>query len=184
LNDAEGAIADYSKAIELKPDYSQAYNSRGISKAAQGDMDGAMSDYNRAIELNFNNAKAYSNRSLARTTKGDLSGALADCNKAIELSPTSFEPYINCGIIEYKLGDVKDSMIQFSKAIHLNPAAKDIIKAEGYSVARGGLGISDRSISGMTAIFFHNIRSISDETTETQPLAGLQGEGGFGSHKR
>src|SRR5258708_21032332 len=49
---------------------------------------------------------------------------------------------------------------------------------------RGGLGISDRPISGMTAIFFHNSRSISDETTETQPLAGLQGEGGFGSLER
>jgi hypothetical protein len=49
---------------------------------------------------------------------------------------------------------------------------------------RGGLGISDRSISGMTAIFFHNSRSDSDETTETQPLAGLQGESGFGSLDR
>jgi hypothetical protein len=36
----------------------------------------------------------------------------------------------------------------------------------------------------MTAIFFHNSRSNSDETTETQPLAGLQGEGGFGSLER
>jgi len=45
---------------------------------------------------------------------------------------------------------------------------------------RAGSGFTDRPISGMTAIFFHNSRSISDETTETQPLAGLQGEGGFG----
>jgi hypothetical protein len=38
---------------------------------------------------------------------------------------------------------------------------------------RAGLGFSDRSISGMTAIFFHDSRRDSDETTETQPLAGL-----------
>jgi hypothetical protein len=49
---------------------------------------------------------------------------------------------------------------------------------------RCGSGFSDRPISGMTAIFFHNSRSIPDETTETQPLASLQGESGFGSHKR
>jgi len=35
--------------------------------------------------------------------------------------------------------------------------------------------------SGMTAVFFHNNRSVSDKTTETQPLAGLQDESGFGS---
>jgi hypothetical protein len=49
---------------------------------------------------------------------------------------------------------------------------------------RAGSGFSDRSISGMTAIFFHNSRSDSDETTETQPLAGFQGEGGLGSLER
>jgi hypothetical protein len=51
-------------------------------------------------------------------------------------------------------------------------------------VRRGGLGISNRSIFGKTAIFFHNSRSDSDETTETEPLAGLQGESGFGSLER
>src|ERR1022692_204537 len=51
-------------------------------------------------------------------------------------------------------------------------------------LARAGSGFSDRSISGMTAIFSHNSRSNSDETTETQPLAGLQGEGGFGGLER
>jgi hypothetical protein len=33
----------------------------------------------------------------------------------------------------------------------------------------------------MTAIFFNDSGSIPDETTETQPLTGPQGEGGFGS---
>jgi hypothetical protein len=36
----------------------------------------------------------------------------------------------------------------------------------------------------MDAIFFHKSRSIPDETTETQPLTSLQGEGGFGSLER
>jgi transposase-like protein len=36
----------------------------------------------------------------------------------------------------------------------------------------------------MTAIFFNASRSIPDETTETQPLTVLQGEGGFGSPER
>src|ERR1019366_3259859 len=48
---------------------------------------------------------------------------------------------------------------------------------------RGGLGFSDRSLSGGTAIFSANRRSSTDETTQTQPLTGLQGPSGFGRHQ-
>ena len=36
----------------------------------------------------------------------------------------------------------------------------------------------------MTAIFSHDSRSITDETTPTKPLAGIQGQSGFGSFER
>ena len=48
---------------------------------------------------------------------------------------------------------------------------------------RGGSGISDRSMSGMTAMFFPGSRSIFDETTPTKSLAGIQGQSGFGQHE-
>src|ERR1035437_1969522 len=48
---------------------------------------------------------------------------------------------------------------------------------------RAGLGFSDRSLSGGTAIFSANRRSSTDETTQTQPLTGLQGPSGFGRHQ-
>jgi tetratricopeptide (TPR) repeat protein len=49
--DFDGALADYNRAIELRPDYAQAYNLRGAAKKAKGDLDGALADCNRAIEL-------------------------------------------------------------------------------------------------------------------------------------
>ncbi|MGH8611444.1 MAG: transposase domain-containing protein, partial [Gammaproteobacteria bacterium] len=42
-------------------------------------------------------------------------------------------------------------------------------------VLRGGLGNSDRSLSGWTAIFSDDSRRKSDETTPTQSLTGIQG---------
>ena len=49
--DYRGAIADYSRAIELNPDYANAYYNRGIAKSKLGDHDGAEADRNRAAEL-------------------------------------------------------------------------------------------------------------------------------------
>ena len=42
LNDENSAIMDYTKAIELKPDYSMAYNNRGWSKFRQKKYSEAM----------------------------------------------------------------------------------------------------------------------------------------------
>src|SRR5437763_8310728 len=57
--DLSGAIADYTRAIELDPKYTKAYTNRGIAKEDKGDMDGAMADYTRAIELNQKHTHAY-----------------------------------------------------------------------------------------------------------------------------
>ena len=40
-----------TKAIELKPDYADAYNNRGIARLDSGDLAGAIADYTKAIGL-------------------------------------------------------------------------------------------------------------------------------------
>ena len=46
------AMSDYNKAIEINPNYAEAYNNRGIIYDKQGNFTQAMSDYNKAIEIN------------------------------------------------------------------------------------------------------------------------------------
>ena len=85
--DLDGAIADFTKAIELKPNYAEAYANRGNAKQAKGDLDGAIADSTNAIELKPDDAEAYTNRGNAKRAKGDLDGAIADSTKTIELKP-------------------------------------------------------------------------------------------------
>ena len=49
--DYYGAISDYTKAIELKPDYAEAYHNRSISKEEIGDLKGACDDAKKAVNL-------------------------------------------------------------------------------------------------------------------------------------
>ena len=85
--DMDGAIADYTQAIQLRPDFAEAYNSRGSAKQRKGDLDWALIDYARAIELNPGYAPAYNNRGSVERARGELGAAIADFTRAIELDP-------------------------------------------------------------------------------------------------
>jgi len=54
LRDQEGAISDYTRAIELDPKLAIACQNRGDAKKAKGDLKGADEDHNRAaLALRF-----------------------------------------------------------------------------------------------------------------------------------
>ena len=63
----------------------------------------------------------------------------------------------------------------------LNHHNNDLPLVIQSSLRESWIGFSDKPTSGKTAIFSRHSRSNSDEATETQPLAGLQGESGLGS---
>ena len=57
LNNHQGAISDYDKAIVINPMYANAYCNRGISKIFLGDKNSACLDFKKASELG--DIKAY-----------------------------------------------------------------------------------------------------------------------------
>ena len=83
------AIADFTKAIALNPNYALAYNNRGNAYGRKGDYDRAIADFGRAIKLNPKDADAYNNRGLAYDDKGNKEKAIADYRKVLEIDPSN-----------------------------------------------------------------------------------------------
>jgi tetratricopeptide (TPR) repeat protein len=74
--DAERAIADYTRAIALRPNYPKAYNSRGVVYMAHGyGGANAVADFDRAIALKPDFRYAYINRANARLLRLKLADA-------------------------------------------------------------------------------------------------------------
>ena len=119
--DLDGAIADYTKAIELNPSPDIAYNNRGLAKLDQGDLDGAVADFTKAIDLNPQYSDACNNRGHTKRLKGDPDGALADFTKAIDLNPKDALAYANRGQVKHNKGDLEGAIADCTKAIALNP---------------------------------------------------------------
>jgi tetratricopeptide (TPR) repeat protein len=90
------AIADYTAAIQLKPDHAEAYNDRGFAYYLKGDAERAIADYTRAIELRPNYPKAYNSRGVAYMAHGyGAAKSVPDFDRAIALKPDFRYAYIN-----------------------------------------------------------------------------------------
>jgi len=104
--DIYGAIADYTYAIELKPDYTSAYYNRGILKSDYlSDYSGALADFNKSIELAPRKFSAYNNRGALKYKQGDYQGAKADWEQVLRINPNHTNAKDNLEIVKRKLGE-------------------------------------------------------------------------------
>ena len=80
--DLDGALADYNKAIGIKPDFTEVYFVRGQVEHSKNDLDGALTDYNKVIEMNPRLVGAYFSRGILNYNLHKFSDALADLSKS------------------------------------------------------------------------------------------------------
>jgi serine/threonine protein kinase/Flp pilus assembly protein TadD len=134
--DDQEAIAQYSEAIRLKPDYAFAFNNRGNVYSNLKQYDKAIADYSDYIRLRPNDPDGYNNRAHCYEELGNNQDAQRDRAKAKELSdkgnptPTASPNITNDarasvafdrGNVVVGKGDDQEAIAQFSEAIRLKP---------------------------------------------------------------
>lgn len=53
LNTYKEALLDFNRAIDLEPDFAEAYYNRGVLKNSMGDKKGAAADFLKAEKLGY-----------------------------------------------------------------------------------------------------------------------------------
>lgn len=119
--DYQGAITEYTKAIEADPQSATAYNYRGNAKAFTKDETGALADYDKAIALDSRYPSAYSNRGLLKSRKGDQDGAIADYTRCLELSPRDPTIWNLRALAKDIKKDQDGALADYQKALELDP---------------------------------------------------------------
>lgn len=100
------AIEDYTQAIQLNPNFAEAYNNRGLAYAlkSKNQMQYAIADYSQAILLRPAYAFAYNNRGVAYMASGHPEEALSDFNHAIQIDPSFSQAHSNRGNYYWRAG--------------------------------------------------------------------------------
>ena len=138
LKEYDNAILYFQKAIQLNPQYSNAYINLGNVYYEKHIPDKAIQLYEKAIELNPQNAPAYENMGNAYADKGNLDKAIQLYEKAIDLNPQDSGAYFNLGVTYGEKGNLDKAIELYEKVIELNPQRYDAYCNLGFSYGEKG----------------------------------------------
>lgn len=119
--DFEGAIADFTKAIELNGQSLEfCFYFRGIALYRLNRVNEAIADLSKALTLK-QHPRFYNDRGNLLAQQGDLDRAMADLNKAIEIEPRYAKAYGDRGIVRLMRSDDTVAELDFKKCFELDP---------------------------------------------------------------
>ena len=135
-NDLDGAIADFTKVIELNgKDQAFCYYFRGLAHYRKGDSHQAIDDLSKAIALKPD-PRFFDDRGNLLAKQGELERAIVDLNKAIELAPQYAKAYGDRGLIRLMRGENADAESDLKKCFALDSTLEPQFKVAADQVKR------------------------------------------------
>lgn len=110
-----------SESIRLKPNYWEAYSSRGDVYLYQNNFSRALKEYTNVLALAPDYAPGYNNRGVIYYNTHQNELALNDFNKAIELNARYADAYNNRGLVYKSIDQLDLAWADFNESIRLNP---------------------------------------------------------------
>lgn len=132
------------KAIEINPEFAEAYNFKGNLLFNKQKYELALKNYTLATEFQKNYADAYYNRGNTYRAMMKLNEAIEDYNRAIGIDSSLTEPYINKGLALQIQGNYHEALSQFYKALSLDSNRAEIYLNLG--IIKGQLRDFDASL--------------------------------------
>jgi protein O-mannosyl-transferase len=119
--DADGAIAHYRQAIELRPDYAEAHYNLGRLLAQKGQLEDAVTHYEKALEINPADAEAHNNLGVTLFASGRVDEAIAHYQTALTSRPDYADASCNLANALLFKGDLDGAIARYSACLALSP---------------------------------------------------------------
>jgi len=140
----EEAATLYDKAINLNPNYVEAYYKKANILGDMGRNEEAIVCYDKAISLDPNYVNAYNNKGIALRLLGKNEEAVICYDQAIKLNPDDADFYHNKGIALGEMGKNQEAIVCYDEAIRLNPNDSGFYQNKG--VALEDMGKNEEAI--------------------------------------
>ena len=155
VGQTDRAIDDFTAAIRLNPNHSDAYVHRGLAWAKKRDFNRAIADFSDAIPRDPSGAfLALNDRGNAYEAVGEYDRAIEDYGRAIQLNPGYAAAYYNRADVYYAKLDFDRAVEDYSEAIRLEPDSARAHNSRG--VVYRAKGAFDKAIADFDAAIHLN----------------------------
>lgn len=128
----EGAIEAFIRAIELRPDYAEAYNNLGLAYSKRGQSDEAARYFQKALEIDPQMGEVYNNLGFLFHASARYERAIEMFSRSLQTSADQSIAYTNLGNTFYKMKQHEKAVAAWKKALEIDPLNDS---------ARRGLGL-------------------------------------------
>jgi len=115
------AIQAYQKAVELSPDYAEAFVGLGDARQAKGQYDEAIAEYRKALQLEPENARVhYGMGKIYYNEKQLYHEAVAEYERAIQLEPKFIEAHLSLGELFEEKGLYQEAVARYTHVLSID----------------------------------------------------------------
>ena len=117
----QDALAAYIRAVELRPEYAEAWKGQGNTLLELKRYQDALEAYDKAIQIQPNNLDAWTGRGKALDHLQRYEEAIASFDGALKIQPNSLDAWNERGSVQIKLQHYSDAIASFDKAVKIQP---------------------------------------------------------------
>ncbi len=145
------AIAQFQKALEIKPDFAEACYNLGGAFFQKGDVDEAIAQCQKALQIKPDYAEAHNNLGNALLQKGRVDEAITHFQKALQIIPDYVEAHYNFGLALFQKGKVDEAIGQYQKALQIKPDNPEVHNNLGMALLQKG-GVDEAMVHFQKAL--------------------------------
>jgi tetratricopeptide (TPR) repeat protein len=128
------AVEDFTVALRLNPNWTNALLNRAIARHGCGDLAGAETDLTAALDRPDVPTRVYFIRSRVRRAAGDIAGAERDAAEAFKLTPADSVSWVTRGVWRLPTHP-KEALADFEQALKENPRSRDALQNKAVVLA-------------------------------------------------
>ena len=115
------ALDAYNRAVELKPEYTEAWIGQANTLLELKRYQDALEAYDKAIQLQQGYKDAWNGRGKALDNMQRYEEAIASFDSAIKIQPNNLESWNERGNVQIKLQQYSEAITSFDKAVKIQP---------------------------------------------------------------
>jgi len=117
----EDALSAYNRAVELQPDYAQAWQGQGDALVGLDQPEAALEAYDQAIQIQREYPEAWKGRGIALAALGRDEEAIQAFDQVTQLQPEDVDTWERRGMVQMKLHRYSAAIASYDQALELQP---------------------------------------------------------------